>query len=80
MKFREIITMALASLGANKLRSAPDHDGDHDRRLFRDLGDDGDRRDAGVNRTGMSSLGSNIFQFAKYPVSVNAGRQGLGKI
>ncbi|MBA3961948.1 MAG: ABC transporter permease [Chthoniobacterales bacterium] len=73
MNFREILTMALSSVGANKLRSA-----------LTMLG-----ITIGVFsvisvmtaigavqssiETGLTLFGSNIFQFAKYPVSVNAG-------
>src|SRR5882757_7269271 len=72
MRFREIIAMALASLGANKLRSA-----------LTMLG-----ITIGVFsvisvmtaigalqysiENGISFLGSNIFQFAKYPANVSA--------
>src|SRR6478736_368251 len=73
MQFREILTMAAASLGANKLRSA-----------LTMLG-----ITIGVFsvisvmtaigalqysiENGLSFLGSNIFQFAKYPANVSAG-------
>src|SRR5438132_8823634 len=73
MLFREIITMALSSLGANKLRAALTMIG----------------ITIGVFsiisvmtaigalqhsiESGISFLGSNVFQFAKYPVSIDAG-------
>src|SRR6059036_1826713 len=73
MLFREIIAMALSSLGANKLRAALTMTG----------------ITIGVFsiisvmtaigalqhsiESGISFLGSNIFQFAKYPVNIDAG-------
>src|SRR5246127_3471272 len=73
MNFREILSMALTSVGVNKLRSA-----------LTMLG-----ITIGVFsvisvmtaigalqysiENGISFLGSNIFQFAKYPANVNAG-------
>lgn len=73
MRFNEIVKMALSSLGANKLRSALTMIG----------------ITIGVFsvicvmtaigalqnsiESGLSFLGSNIFQFAKYPVNVDAG-------
>src|SRR6202051_1246911 len=73
MLFREIVKMALSSLGANKLRAALTMTG----------------ITIGVFsiisvmtaigalqhsiETGISFLGSNIFQFAKYPVNIDAG-------
>src|SRR5437899_1947383 len=73
MLFREIIAMALSSLGANKLRAALTMTG----------------ITIGVFsiisvmtaigalqhsiESGISFLGSNVFQFAKYPVSIDAG-------
>src|SRR6476661_3179600 len=73
MLFREIFAMALSSLGANKLRSALTMTG----------------ITIGVFsiicvmtaigalqnsiESGISFLGSNIFQFAKYPVNIDAG-------
>src|SRR5438309_1442042 len=73
MQFKEIIFMALSSLGANKLRAALTMAG----------------ITIGVFsiicvmtaigalqnsiESGISFLGSNIFQFAKYPVNIDAG-------
>ena len=73
MQFREIIIMAMSSLGANKLRSALTMTGITIGvfsviSVMTAIG-------ALQNsiESGISFLGSNIFQFAKYPVNVNAG-------
>jgi len=73
MLFREIISMALGSLGANKLRAALTMIGITIGvfsviSVMTAIG-------ALQNsiETGISFLGSNIFQFAKYPVNIDAG-------
>jgi putative ABC transport system permease protein len=73
MRFREVVAMALASLGANKLRSALTMIGITIGvfsviSVMTAIG-------ALQNsiESGISFLGSNIFQFAKYPFSVSAG-------
>src|SRR6267143_6547374 len=79
MLFREIFAMALSSLGANKLRAALTMIG----------------ITIGVFsvicvmtaigalqnsiESGISFLGSNIFQFAKYPVNIEAGGESKKK-
>src|SRR3984893_2432092 len=79
MLFREVFTMALSSLGANKLRAALTMTG----------------ITIGVFsiicvmtaigalqnsiESGISFLGSNIFQFAKYPVNIDAGGESKKK-
>jgi putative ABC transport system permease protein len=73
MRFREIITMALSSLGANKLRSALTMTG-ITIGVFSVISV---MTAIGALQTsiesGISFLGSNIFQFAKYPANMNAG-------
>src|SRR5207245_4592394 len=73
MLFSEIIKMALASLGANKLRAALTMIGITIGvfsviSVMTAIG-------ALQNsiETGISFLGSNIFQLAKYPVNIDAG-------
>ena len=73
MNFREILTMALSSVGANKLRSALTMLGITIGvfsviSVMTAIG----AMQASIE-TGLTLFGSNIFQFAKYPVSVNAG-------
>src|SRR5256885_15296964 len=73
MLFREIIKMALASLGANKLRAALTMTG-ITIGVFSIISV---MTAIGALQTsiesGISFLGSNIFQFAKYPVNIDAG-------
>ena len=73
MLFREIISMALGSLGANKLRAALTMIGITIGvfsviSVMTAIG-------ALQNsiESGISFLGSNVFQFAKYPVNIEAG-------
>jgi putative ABC transport system permease protein len=73
MRFREIIAMARTSLGANKLRSALTMTGITIGvfsviSVMTAIG-------ALQNsiESGISFLGSNIFQFAKYPANISAG-------
>ncbi len=73
MQFREILTMALASVGANKLRSALTMLGITIGvfsviSVMTAIG----AMQASIE-TGLTIFGSNIFQFAKYPVTVHAG-------
>ncbi|MBA3608794.1 MAG: ABC transporter permease [Chthoniobacterales bacterium] len=79
MQFREILTMALASVGANKLRSALTMLGITIGvfsviSVMTAIG----AMQASIE-TGLTLFGSNIFQFAKYPVTVNAGGRGSEK-
>ncbi len=73
MKFGEIITMALASVGANKLRSSLTMLGITIGvfsviSVMTAIG----AMQASIE-TGLTLFGSNIFQFAKYPVTVHQG-------
>ncbi len=73
MRFREIITMALTSLGANKLRSGLTMIGITIGvfsviSVMTAIG-----ALQGSIESGLSFLGANIFQFAKYPANVSAG-------
>ena len=73
MRFREIIAMALSSLGANKLRSALTMTGITIGvfsviSVMTAIG-----ALQGSIESGLNILGSNIFQFAKYPINFNAG-------
>ena len=73
MQFREIISMALQSLGANKLRSGLTMVG-ITIGVFSVISV---MTAIGALQSsiegGISFLGSNIFQFAKYPVNIDAG-------
>ena len=73
MLFREIIAMALSSLGANKLRAALTMTGITIGvfSIISVMTAIGALQNSIEN--GLSFLGSNIFQFGKYPVNVNAG-------
>src|SRR5947209_15853013 len=73
MLFREIFAMALSSLGANKLRAALTMIGITIGvfsiiSVMTAIG----ALQSSIE-TGISFLGSNIFQFAKYPVNIDAG-------
>ena len=73
MLFREIIAMALSSLGANKLRAALTMTGITIGvfsiiSVMTAIG----ALQSSIE-SGISFLGSNIFQFAKYPANVNIG-------
>ena len=79
MRFREIIAMALSSLGANKLRSALTMTGITIGvfsviSVMTAIG----ALQSSIE-SGISFLGSNIFQFAKYPANVNAGGRNQKK-
>jgi len=72
MLFREVITMALSSLGANKLRAALTMTGITIGvfsviSVMTAIG----ALQSSIE-SGISFLGSNIFQFAKYPPNINA--------
>ena len=73
MLFKEIIKMALSSLGVNKLRSSLTMIGITIGvfSVISVMTAIGAFRDSIEN--GISFLGSNIFQFAKYPANVSAG-------
>jgi putative ABC transport system permease protein len=73
MLFREIIAMALSSLGANKLRAVLTMTGITIGvfSIISVMTAIGALQNSIEN--GLSFLGSNIFQFAKYPVNINAG-------
>src|SRR5256885_6810780 len=73
MQFREILTMALASVGANKLRSSLTMLGITIGvfSVISVMTATGAMQ--GSIETGLTIFGSNIFQFAKYPVNVRAG-------
>jgi putative ABC transport system permease protein len=79
MQFREILTMALASVGANKLRSSLTMLG-ITIGVFSVISV---MTAIGAVQTsiesGLAIFGSNIFQFAKYPVTVQAGGAGSNK-
>src|SRR5216684_5152104 len=79
MLFSEIVRMALSSLGANKLRAALTMTGITIGvfsviSVMTAIG-------ALQNsiESGISFLGSNIFQFAKYPVNIDAGGESKKK-
>ena len=79
MRFREILAMALTSLGANKLRSALTMTGITIGvfsviSVMTAIG----ALQSSIE-SGISFLGSNIFQFAKYPANVSAGGRAQKK-
>ena len=73
MLFREIVAMALSSLGANKLRATLTMIGITIGvfSIISVMTAIGALQNSIEN--GLSFLGSNIFQFGKYPVNINAG-------
>src|SRR5947207_448391 len=73
MLFREIVAMALSSLGANKLRAGLTMIGITIGvfSIISVMTAIGALQNSIEN--GLSFLGSNIFQFAKYPVNIDAG-------
>ena len=73
MLFREILAMALSSLGANKLRAALTMTGITIGvfSIISVMTAIGALQNS--IESGISFLGSNIFQFAKYPVNIDAG-------
>jgi putative ABC transport system permease protein len=79
MRFKEVLAMAMASLGANKLRSALTMTGITIGvfsviSVMTAIG----ALQSSIE-SGISFLGSNIFQFAKYPPNGNAGGNGAKK-
>ena len=79
MNFREILAMALSSVGANKLRSALTMLGITIGvfsviSVMTAIG----AMQASIE-TGLTLFGSNIFQFAKYPASVHSGGRDAKK-
>ena len=73
MQFREIFAMALSSLGANKLRASLTMTGITIGvfSIISVMTAIGALQNS--IESGISFLGSNIFQFAKYPVNIDAG-------
>ncbi len=76
MPFKETIQLALASLGANKLRSTLTMLGITIGvfSVISVMTATGALQSS--IETGLTFLGSNIFQFAKYPLVSNGGRAG----
>ncbi|HEY4284270.1 MAG TPA: ABC transporter permease [Chthoniobacterales bacterium] len=79
MQFKEIMKMALVSLGANKLRAALTMTGITIGvfsiiSVMTAIG----ALQASIE-SGISFLGSNVFQFAKYPVNIDAGGGNVKK-
>src|SRR3954452_25634150 len=79
MPFKETMAMALASLGANKLRSALTMTGITIGvfsviSVMTAIG----ALQSSIE-SGISFLGSNIFQFAKYPANVHVGGESKKK-
>jgi putative ABC transport system permease protein len=79
MQFREIIAMALSSLGANKLRAALTMIGITIGVFSIILVMTAIGALQNSIESGISFLGSNIFQFAKYPVNIDAGGGNVKK-
>src|SRR5437868_7162997 len=79
MLFREIIAMALSSLGANKLRAALTMTGITIGvfSIISVMTAIGALQNS--IESGISFLGSNVFQFAKYPVNIDAGGGNVKK-
>src|SRR5438132_3788195 len=79
MLFREIIAIALSSLGANKLRAALTMTGITIGvfSIISVMTAIGALQNS--IESGISFLGSNIFQFAKYPVNIDAGGANMKK-
>jgi putative ABC transport system permease protein len=79
MQFKEIMTMALSSLGANKLRAALTMTGITIGVFSIILVMTAIGALQNSIETGISFLGSNVFQFAKYPVNIDAGGANVKK-
>jgi putative ABC transport system permease protein len=73
MRFKEIMAMALSSLGANKLRAALTMTGITIGVFSIILVMTAIGALQSSIESGISFLGSNVFQFAKYPVNIDAG-------
>jgi putative ABC transport system permease protein len=79
MQFKEILKMALSSLGANKLRAALTMIGITIGVFSIILVMTAIGALQNSIESGISFLGSNIFQFAKYPVNIDAGGGNVKK-
>ena len=79
MRFREIMVMALSSLGANKLRAALTMTGITIGVFSIILVMTAIGALQSSIESGISFLGSNVFQFAKYPVNIDAGGANVKK-
>jgi putative ABC transport system permease protein len=79
MQFKDIIAMALSSLGANKLRAALTMLGITIGVFSIILVMTAIGALQSSIESGISFLGSNIFQFAKYPVNIDAGGANVKK-
>src|SRR5438445_1604701 len=79
MEFKDIIAMALSSLGANKLRAALTMIGITIGVFSIILVMTAIGALQNSIESGISFLGSNIFQFAKYPVNIDAGGANVKK-
>src|SRR5881275_2856515 len=79
MQFREVLAMALSSLGANKLRAALTMTGITIGVFSIILVMTAIGALQNSIESGISFLGSNIFQFAKYPVNIDAGGANVKK-
>jgi len=79
MQFKEILKMALSSLGANKLRAALTMIGITMGVFSIILVMTAIGALQNSIESGISFLGSNIFQFAKYPVNIDAGGGNVKK-
>src|SRR2546421_10311878 len=73
MRFKDILAMALSSLGANKLRAALTMTGITIGVFSIILVMTAIGALQNSIESGISFLGSNIFQFAKFPVNIDAG-------
>src|SRR5438046_4558054 len=79
MRFKEIMAMALSSLGANKLRAALTMIGITIGVFSIILVMTAIGALQSSIESGISFLGSNVFQFAKYPVNIDAGGANVKK-
>src|SRR6476661_9681175 len=79
MQFKDIIAMALSSLGANKLRAALTMIGITIGVFSIILVMTAIGALQSSIESGISFLGSNVFQFAKYPVNIDAGGANVKK-
>ena len=79
MRFKDIIAMALSSLGANKLRAALTMIGITIGVFSIILVMTAIGALQSSIESGISFLGSNVFQFAKYPVNIDAGGANVKK-